>query len=123
MCCPQARVSAFLDFGNVYNGADNFDAGELRASVGVALLWRSPMGPLSISYALPLRKNLVLAVVAIVCFVAIALLRIPLLWVMLVMTPISVILTARYGERFAARPQGTAAKDSGKDTVKKEGAQ
>ena len=54
---PAARVSAFLDFGNVYNGADNFDAGELRASVGVALLWRSPMGPLSISYAFPLRKQ------------------------------------------------------------------
>ena len=54
---PAARVSAFLDFGNVYNGADNFDAGELRASVGVALLWRSPMGPLSISYALPVRKK------------------------------------------------------------------
>ena len=54
---PAARVSAFLDFGNVYNGTDNFDAGELRASVGVALLWRSPMGPLSISYALPVRKK------------------------------------------------------------------
>jgi outer membrane protein insertion porin family len=54
---PAARISAFVDFGNVYNGFDNFDAGELRASAGVALLWRSPMGPLSISYALPLRKQ------------------------------------------------------------------
>lgn len=54
---PSARVSAFLDVGNVYNGWDNFDAGELRASAGVALLWRSPMGPLSISYALPIRKK------------------------------------------------------------------
>jgi chromate transporter len=65
----------------------------------------------------------VLAGVAVVCFVAITLLRIPLLWVMLVMTPISVILTARYGERFAARPQVAAAKDGVKDTAKKEGAQ
>ena len=54
---PAARVSAFLDFGNVYNGFDNFDAGELRISTGIALLWRSPMGPLSISYAFPLRKQ------------------------------------------------------------------
>ncbi|KAF1708586.1 outer membrane protein assembly factor BamA [Pseudoxanthomonas kalamensis DSM 18571] len=52
-----ARVSAFVDFGNVYDGWDNFDAGELRASAGVALLWRAPVGPISISYALPLRKK------------------------------------------------------------------
>ena len=54
---PAARISAFLDFGNVYDGFDNFSAGDLRASAGIALLWRSPMGPLSISYALPLRKK------------------------------------------------------------------
>ena len=54
---PAARISAFLDFGNVYNGFDNFDAGDLRVSTGVSLLWRSPMGPLSISYAFPLRKE------------------------------------------------------------------
>ena len=54
---PSARVSAFLDFGNVFDGTDNFDAGELRAAAGVALLWRAPVGPISISYALPLRKQ------------------------------------------------------------------
>ena len=54
---PAARVSAFVDFGNVFDGADNFDAGELRASTGVALMWRSPMGPISISYALPIKKE------------------------------------------------------------------
>ena len=54
---PSARVSAFLDFGNVYDGYNNFSANELRASAGIALLWRSPMGPLSISYALPLRQK------------------------------------------------------------------
>lgn len=52
-----ARVSAFLDFGNVYDGLDNFDAGEMRASAGVALLWRAPVGPISISYAFPLRQK------------------------------------------------------------------
>lgn len=52
-----ARVSAFLDFGNVYDSVDNFDAGELRASAGIALLWRAPVGPISISYAFPLKKK------------------------------------------------------------------
>jgi chromate transporter len=38
---------------------------------------------------------------------------------MLVMTPISVVLTARYGDRFAAKPQAAPAQREGK----KEGAQ
>jgi len=54
---PSARVSAFVDFGNVYNGVDNFKANELRVSTGVALLWRAPVGPISISYAFPLKKQ------------------------------------------------------------------
>ncbi|QDH71845.1 outer membrane protein assembly factor BamA [Marilutibacter alkalisoli] len=54
---PAARISAFLDFGNVYKDLDAFDVGEFRASTGVALMWRSPMGPISISYAYPLKKE------------------------------------------------------------------
>jgi outer membrane protein insertion porin family len=54
---PAARVSAFIDFGNVFSDVDAFDAGDLRASAGVALLWRAPVGPISISYAYPLRKK------------------------------------------------------------------
>jgi outer membrane protein insertion porin family len=54
---PAARASAFIDFGNVYKDFDSWDAGELRASTGIALMWRSPMGPISISYAYPLRKE------------------------------------------------------------------
>lgn len=54
---PAARVSAFVDFGNVYADTASFDAAELRASTGVSLMWRSPMGPISISYAFPLRKQ------------------------------------------------------------------
>jgi len=54
---PSARVSAFFDVGNVYNGTNNFKANELRASAGVALLWRAPVGPISISYAFPLKKE------------------------------------------------------------------
>src|SRR5690606_12022755 len=52
-----ARVSALVDFGNVSNGIDDVDSGELRASAGVALLWRAPVGQISISYALPFRKQ------------------------------------------------------------------
>jgi len=54
---PAARVSAFVDFGNVFKDVDAFDAGELRASAGVALMWRAPVGPISISYAMPLREQ------------------------------------------------------------------
>ena len=52
-----ARVSAFVDFGNVFKDANAFDVGELRASAGIALLWRAPVGPISISYAIPLRSK------------------------------------------------------------------
>jgi len=54
---PAARVSAFVDFGNVFKDMDAFDAGELRASAGIALMWRAPVGPISISYAYPIRSE------------------------------------------------------------------
>jgi outer membrane protein insertion porin family len=54
---PAARVSAFLDVGNVFRDFDSFDAGELRATAGIALLWRAPVGPISISYAFPIRSE------------------------------------------------------------------
>ncbi len=51
------RLSAFLDFGNVYATPSDFDAGQLRASAGVALQWQAPVGPISISYSVPLRSE------------------------------------------------------------------
>ncbi len=54
---PAARISAFVDFGNVYKDVDSWDAKELRASAGVALMWRAPVGPISISYSYPLRQQ------------------------------------------------------------------
>lgn len=54
---PAARVSAFVDFGNVYKDFNSFSASDFRVSTGIALMWRSPMGPITISYALPLRKQ------------------------------------------------------------------
>src|SRR5690606_17449287 len=54
---PAARVSAFVDFGNVFRNVDAFESSELRASAGIALMWRAPVGPISISYAFPIRKQ------------------------------------------------------------------
>jgi outer membrane protein insertion porin family len=54
---PAARLSAFIDFGNVFANRADFDAKELRVSAGIAMLWRAPVGPISISYATPLRKE------------------------------------------------------------------
>lgn len=54
---PSARISAFVDFGNVYRTAGDFNASDLRASAGAAILWRAPVGPISISYAIPIRKE------------------------------------------------------------------
>ncbi len=50
---------------------------------------------MAIKIALPLRKSFLMIAVAVICFVAIALLRFPLLWTMLVMAPVSVFVTAR----------------------------
>jgi outer membrane protein insertion porin family len=50
------RVFGFFDAGNVYGETDKVDIGNLRASVGVGLSWLSPVGPLRIAYANPVRK-------------------------------------------------------------------
>jgi outer membrane protein insertion porin family len=51
------RLSAFFDIGNVFEDYDNFDAGDLRYSVGLAGLWLSPLGPISVSLAMPLNDE------------------------------------------------------------------
>ena len=49
------RITGFLDAGDVYGAGKSFDLGTLRYSTGVALVWLSPIGPLSMSYAAPLK--------------------------------------------------------------------
>jgi outer membrane protein insertion porin family len=49
------RLSAFFDYGNVYRSVDSWEAKTLRLSAGLAVQWQSPMGPIQISYALPLQ--------------------------------------------------------------------
>jgi outer membrane protein insertion porin family len=51
------RLSAFLDFGNVYEDFNTFDAADFRYSVGIAGLWSSPLGPISASLGFPLNSK------------------------------------------------------------------
>jgi len=48
-----ARLSTFIDFGNVYTKPGDFQFRSYRASYGVSLQWRAPIGPVIISYAQP----------------------------------------------------------------------
>ncbi|MBY0463850.1 MAG: outer membrane protein assembly factor BamA [Burkholderiales bacterium] len=50
------RVFGFFDVGNVYGEAEKVDFANMRASVGVGLSWLSPVGPLRIAFANPVRK-------------------------------------------------------------------
>lgn len=46
------RLSLFYDIGNVFSGADAFEASELRSSAGAAFYWFTPFfGLLRVSYA------------------------------------------------------------------------
>ena len=51
------RVAGFIDGGNVFADSGDFDAGDLRYSAGMYILWRSPIGPLNLSYAFPLNDE------------------------------------------------------------------
>ena len=51
------RLSAFIDYGNVYSSVDSWEAKTLRISAGIALQWQSPMGPIAISYAAPIQRE------------------------------------------------------------------
>lgn len=54
-----AKTSIFFDAGNIW-GSDLSgvsDSSKIRSSVGLSLTWRSPLGPLTFSYAEPITKN------------------------------------------------------------------
>ena len=56
------RLSAFFDAGALGDsendtGVLGINTDQARASVGVALAWFSPVGPLKISYAFPLNDQ------------------------------------------------------------------
>ncbi len=50
------RLYGFMDVGNVFGEKEKFDVSQLRASVGLGVSWISPVGPLRIAVARPLRK-------------------------------------------------------------------
>jgi outer membrane protein insertion porin family len=47
------RLSLFYDVGNVFSGAGDWAATDLRMSVGLGATWLSPVGPLAVSIAQP----------------------------------------------------------------------
>lgn len=51
------RMSAFIDAGMVFASSESVDISDLRYSSGIAFNWLSPIGPLSISFAVPLNKK------------------------------------------------------------------
>ena len=50
------RLFGFFDVGNVFGEEEKIRFGELRASAGVGLSWISPIGPLRLAIANPVRK-------------------------------------------------------------------
>lgn len=52
-----ARISLFLDIGNVYETIEDFEADELRAAVGITARWLTPLGALIFSLAEPVKYN------------------------------------------------------------------
>ena len=50
------RVFTFVDVGNVYGDGEKMSLSDMRASVGVGLSWISPLGPLRLAFANPVRK-------------------------------------------------------------------
>jgi outer membrane protein insertion porin family len=51
------RLFGFVDVGNVFGENEKVNAADLRASVGFGLSWLSPIGPLRIAAAQPVRKQ------------------------------------------------------------------
>ena len=51
------RLFGYLDAGNVWGEHDKLTLGSLRASVGIGLSWVSPVGPLKLSFGVPIRKK------------------------------------------------------------------
>jgi outer membrane protein insertion porin family len=51
------RALAFVDAGQVWGEGQRIRFGDLRASAGLGIAWISPIGPMKISFAFPLRKE------------------------------------------------------------------
>lgn len=80
--------------GMLYERFQN-DAQVAHVFSGLAAAAAGLLVAMALKIIVQLRGKYLMALVAILCFIAIALLRWPLLWVMLVMTPVSIWVTAR----------------------------
>lgn len=49
------RMYGFFDFGNVYGENESFSLADVRASTGLGISWISPVGPLRLAFARPVR--------------------------------------------------------------------
>lgn len=50
------RWFGFLDAGGIYGPNDNIQVDDLRASVGIGISWISPVGPLRLAFAKPIKQ-------------------------------------------------------------------
>jgi outer membrane protein insertion porin family len=50
------RLFGYVDAGNVWGENEKLELDSLRAGAGIGLSWISPVGPLKLSYGVPLRK-------------------------------------------------------------------
>ncbi len=50
------RAFGYLDVGNVWGASQQLTFDSLRASAGLGMSWISPVGPLKLSYGLPIRQ-------------------------------------------------------------------
>ena len=51
------RLGLFFDAGQVFSQGDSIDTGELRYSAGLSFRWISPVGPIVMSYGVPLNDE------------------------------------------------------------------
>jgi outer membrane protein insertion porin family len=51
------RLFTFVDAGNVWGENEKISAKDLRVSAGIGLSWIAPVGPLRLSWGVPLRKS------------------------------------------------------------------
>jgi outer membrane protein insertion porin family len=51
------RLYGFIDAGNVFGEKEQYKLNDLRVSTGIGVSWISPLGPLRIAIATPLRKK------------------------------------------------------------------
>ena len=50
------RMYGFFDVGGIYGANEDFQLGDMRSSIGVGISWISPVGPLRLAWAAPVKK-------------------------------------------------------------------